>query len=150
MPALRRWMNLPGAEKRLFVAALGWVVVFRVTLWMLPLRFVMRLSRRVSLPRSASATEDVIPLVHRAVRRAARFMPRATCLTRSLSVHAMLGRRGIATQLRIGVAKDEAGRLLAHAWLERDGVKLVASESVEHYLTFPAINLASQINANQR
>jgi hypothetical protein len=150
MPAIRRWMDLPRAEKRLFLAALGWVVLFRASLWMLPLRFVMGLSRRVSRPRSMSPTEDMIPLIHQAVRRASRFMPRATCLTRSLSVHAMLGRRGIDTQLRIGVVKDGADRLLAHAWLERDGVKLVPSETVEHYLTFPTIDLASQSNANQQ
>src|SRR4051794_10146481 len=125
MPTLRRWIALPPTEKRLFLAALWWIVLFRTSLWTLPLRFVMSLSRRVSRPRSASTSEIIIPQVHLAVRRAARYMPRATCLTRSLSMHAMLGRRGIATQLRIGVAKDANGQLLAHAWLERHGAKLV-------------------------
>jgi hypothetical protein len=148
MRALRRWLNLPRAEKRLFLAALAWVVLFRASLWILPLRFVMGLSRRVSVPRSAPPVEDIIPLIRRAVGRAARYMPRATCLTRSLSIHTMLSRRGIVTQLRIGVVKDPAGNFLAHAWLERDGAKLFPGEEVERYLPFPAIDLISQSKAN--
>ncbi len=141
MPALRRWMKLSRAEKRLLLAAAWWVVLFRTALWTLPLRLVMGLSRRAATPQTGLLDDEIIPLVHRAVQRASRFMPRATCLTRSLSIHTMLGRRGITTQLRIGVAKDEAGRLMAHAWLERDGAKLLPNEEVEKYLAFPAIDL---------
>jgi len=149
MPTLRRWMDLPPAEKRLFLAALGWVVLFRTSLWTLPLRFVMGISRRVSMARSAPPVEDSIHLVHQAVGRAARYMPRASCLTRSLSIYAMLGRRGIVTQLRIGVVKDAAGKFLAHAWLERDGAKLFPGEEIERYLPFPSVDLIRQSAANQ-
>jgi hypothetical protein len=31
----------------------------------------------------------------------------------------------VSTQLRIGVAKDDAGRLRAHAWLESDGSAVI-------------------------
>jgi hypothetical protein len=77
-------------------------------------------------------------------------MPQATCLTRSLSIHTMLGRRGIVTQLRIGVAKGPAGNLLAHAWLERDGVKLFPNEDVEQYLAFPGIEMLARSGAKQQ
>ena len=150
MRTLRKWVELPRAEKRLFLAAAWWVLLFRTSLWTLQLRRVMRMSRRAALPRQLPLDEDVIPLIHRAVRRAARFVPRATCLTRSLSMHTMLGRRGIVTQLRIGVVKDPAGKLLAHAWLERAGVKLFPGEEVEKYLAFPAIDLLGQAKANQQ
>jgi hypothetical protein len=39
------------------------------------------------------------------------------CLRQALTLQEMLGRRGLCTQLRIGVRK-ESGNLLAHAWLE--------------------------------
>lgn len=42
---------------------------------------------------------------------------RASCLPRALAARAMLQRRGIATRLCLGVARDD-GALAAHAWLE--------------------------------
>lgn len=41
----------------------------------------------------------------------------ALCLPRALAAHAMLRRRGIASRLCLGVARDSGG-LTAHAWVE--------------------------------
>jgi len=41
----------------------------------------------------------------------------ALCLPRALATHAMLRRRGIASQLCLGVARQEQA-LIAHAWVE--------------------------------
>src|SRR5262245_45113060 len=41
----------------------------------------------------------------------------ALCLPRALAAHAMLRRRGVASRLCLGVARDETG-LTAHAWVE--------------------------------
>ncbi len=46
---------------------------------------------------------------------------RATCLTRSLVLHWILARRGIGTELKVGV-RNEGDGLHAHAWLECGGV----------------------------
>jgi hypothetical protein len=62
--------------------------------------------------------------VARMVDTAARHGPcRAACLTRSLLLWALLRRRGIDGDLRIGVRK-EAGRFQAHAWVELRGTVL--------------------------
>jgi hypothetical protein len=143
MQTLRRWLDLPPAEKRLFLAASWWVVTYRLALWVLPLRFVLARSRRAVKREVPQAGTPQIELVDRAVRRAARYMPRATCLTRALASHTLLARRGIHTQLRIGVVKGANGQLLAHAWLERDGARLVPTEEVDKYLPFPPIELRS-------
>ena len=42
------------------------------------------------------------------------------CLTRSLCLRWLLGRRGLPAQLRLGVAREADG-LLAHAWVELQG-----------------------------
>src|SRR5512144_1029770 len=54
---------------------------------------------------------------------AARWM-NALCLPRALAAQAMLRRRGIASRLCLGVARD-AGALVAHAWVEAGGEKIV-------------------------
>ena len=55
-----------------------------------------------------------------------RFMP-AKCLPRALATQAMLRRRGIASRLCLGVARD--GRsLLAHAWVEIGRGQIIIGE----------------------
>jgi hypothetical protein len=51
----------------------------------------------------------------------------ALCLPRALAAHAMLRRRGIASRLCLGVARERGagGMLSAHAWVEIGGDKIV-------------------------
>jgi hypothetical protein len=57
-----------------------------------------------------------------------------TCLRQALTLQEMLGRRGIQTELRIGVRK-EAGALLAHAWLEYAGQPVDVGSQVNERFT---------------
>lgn len=52
------------------------------------------------------------------------------CLTRSLVLLWLLARRGVTAQLRIGVRKDGSSQLLAHAWVEIDGLPVNDEASV--------------------
>jgi Transglutaminase-like superfamily len=52
------------------------------------------------------------------------------CLASALAAHAMLRRRGIASRLCLGVARDEAA-VAAHAWIEVDRDVIVgAAEAI--------------------
>lgn len=73
----------------------------------------------VPAPRLALA-----PRLLGAVDRASRRLG-LTCLPRALAAHALLARRGIRTDLRIGVARTAGSPLEAHAWVEREGVVLL-------------------------
>lgn len=44
-----------------------------------------------------------------------------TCLKRSMAIYALLARAGRPVALQVGVRRDSAGALAAHAWLEREG-----------------------------
>lgn len=46
---------------------------------------------------------------------------RTTCLKRAGSLYPLLRRAGHAVSLEIGVRRDAAGALAAHAWLTQDG-----------------------------
>ncbi len=57
-----------------------------------------------------------------------------TCLRRSLVLQRMLRRRGILTELRLGVRKED-GQLQAHAWLEYQGQPVGEAEDLtEKYM----------------
>ncbi|MET0277355.1 MAG: lasso peptide biosynthesis B2 protein [Pseudorhodoplanes sp.] len=51
----------------------------------------------------------------------------ALCLPRALAAHAMLRRRGIASRLCLGVARN-GGELAAHAWIEIGDKKIVGGD----------------------
>ena len=62
-----------------------------------------------------------------AVRAASKGVPHATCLTQALAAQVLFARHAHAVDLRIGVAKGEAGGLEAHAWLEHGGRVVVGN-----------------------
>jgi hypothetical protein len=66
------------------------------------------------------------------------FLP-STCLTRSLLLHSMLLRRGVASHLRIGVRKENQ-ILKAHAWVEVAGVPVNDEADIgQRFAPFDAI-----------
>ena len=72
---------------------------------------------------SAEALEQAVRFGH-AVRRTLRLLPTGgDCLTQSLVLTKLLARRGIASELVIGVTPGE--RFGAHAWVERENVALL-------------------------
>jgi hypothetical protein len=66
-----------------------------------------------------------------AVRSAARLVPGASCLTQALAAQFLLSRWGRPSHIRIGVAKDPSGKLLAHAWLISDSKVVVGGSASE-------------------
>ena len=59
---------------------------------------------------------------------------RPSCLEESLVLWWLLGRRGIASQLRIGIRKEDA-KFEAHAWVELEGAALNEPEARHHHYT---------------
>lgn len=83
-----------------------------------------------SVAGATPATFDASAALRRAVQVgmlvnvAAGYAPGpVTCLSRSLLLAWLLGREGIATELRIGVRID-GNALVAHAWVETGGVPI--------------------------
>ena len=88
-------------------------------------------ARRDVTPTQAAALMSAA--VHLQGRIRASFGIGGTCLVRSLVLQAVLGRRGVATELRIGVRKV-GGVAEGHAWVEYEGHPI--NESVEVTATY--------------
>ena len=66
-------------------------------------------------------TKEELAAIGAMISIAARYSPcPANCLTRSLLLGWLLRRRGVCSDLRIGVRLDQ-GELQAHAWVEYEG-----------------------------
>jgi hypothetical protein len=84
----------------------------------LAVRFAHRLAGR-DPARSGTLNADMIAATtHRVATAASLYPRRALCLEQSLALHVLLGRRGIPTELKIGMHQLP---FYAHAWVEHDG-----------------------------
>lgn len=66
------------------------------------------------------------------------------CLPRALAAHAMLRRRGIASRLCLGVARDR-GQFAAHAWIEVGERKVVGGEEASGFTQIAAFGGVSGV-----
>ncbi len=119
--SLRRALRRSPREWGLFARAWLTLLVADLCLRWLSFPRVERLFAPSPARSRMQADDEAVRLRVWAVDAAARHHLRPmTCLPRTLSLRWLLGRAGIPTDLRIGVAR-QGGRLLAHAWVERNG-----------------------------
>jgi len=75
-------------------------------------------------PRVVASSESPASMV-RAVNRAGRYVPGATCLAKSIALVRLLRGRGLAASVRFGTLRGDT--FAAHAWVECGGVELTGS-----------------------
>jgi len=136
---LRRFNALPRPARGLFLRALVLLPLVTLLLRLRGFRAAQRILRaRLGSPGDAgAAADDLARSASRMVAAAARhaIFP-ATCLERSLVLWWLLARRGVASQLRIGVRKS-GETFEAHAWVERHGAAVGEPEGTHlHYAPF--------------
>jgi len=78
------------------------------------------------------ATDEIAWVSWAVENLGARSWMNALCLPRALAAHAMLRRRGIASRLCLGVARDRDA-LNAHAWVEIGREKIVGGAVAEGF-----------------
>lgn len=134
---LALWRALSAAQRRALLQA--WVLL---PLFWLGLRALGLPRLQARLAGQAGPGQRPLSLVEakamgEAVNIAARHTPfRVTCLSRSLVLGWLLRRRGVASDLRIGV-RLVSGSLDAHAWVELDGVPVNdRADIAQTYATF--------------
>jgi hypothetical protein len=97
-----------------------------------------RLPRRIR----RFATDEANWIAWAVEDRAARRWTNAQSLPRALAAHAMLRRRGIASRLCLGVARDSA-EIAAHAWVEIGRDKVVVGAGAARFTRLAAFGQAS-------
>ena len=123
MSRLKKFWALSGAEKITFMVALCGLP--GVYLNLRRFGFKNYLARLQHVPLAATPpdidTSSVPAQISYLVNGAARLLfRREACLERSILLWSLLRRRGIESELKIGVATGDSG-MRAHAWVEIDG-----------------------------
>lgn len=146
MHLIKVFLTLPRGYRPVLFRALGMVVVVRLGLWVLPYRIVRDLLDRTARAESPAHSEEVLRYHRKRVVWAVgavsqRLLGSKPCLVQALVGRWLLARRGIETEIRIGVTKNGQA-LLAHAWLEQGGrILLGGAESPVKYEELRPIRL---------
>ena len=142
-----RFLRLTWADKVLLVQAVLLLTAVRVGLSLLPFQTLRKLLAGAAKAPASSIVQknpaNQPPRVIWAVAVAGRSFPSiGTCLMQAFAAHVLLGRRHYPTQLRIGVTRNEKGKFLGHAWLEREGTVIIGGDALkeQHYTPLLAMD----------
>ena len=120
-----KFLKISGREKLLFFEALALHMVVGLLLKLMSFKRIVRIFSSRQLPAGNQQSKSILE-VRDAVRRAGRVSPwKNGCLVSSLTARVMLNRKGIRSELTMGVTNEDNGKLIAHAWLKAEGYEIV-------------------------
>lgn len=133
---LSKFIKLPAPDRRLLMSAVVSLIRARFTVMFVPVRnILLPVAPRTD---AVSANTDAAKISW-AVETAARIVPTAkNCLVRAIAGREMLARRGVSSQISLGVAKNSPDILSAHAWLECGSMIVTGEGEHRSYAAMPA------------
>jgi hypothetical protein len=139
---LGKLLRLHLRDWRLLARAAVFLIAAKIALWVTSVADARNaLARLLATGRRPA----ILPSPERitwAVVTAGRVIPGLqNCLVQALAAEAILARAGYDCQLQIGAAKDGPHKLVAHAWLERDGKILLGDFEPDRFRKLTASEL---------
>jgi hypothetical protein len=129
-------------NRRLLAEALPALALASLAVKLAPFRRVAAWARGRPGIGTAEIDDAMLRKARWAVEAWARRVPwRAVCFQQGLALHWMLGRRGIASVLHYGVAREAEGVLKAHVWVSVAGRPVIGGEEAAGFAcvaTFPS------------
>ncbi len=143
MRVLRKFTCLAPADRRLLVTAALVLGLVGAALRLVSFKKLLQLTEEFShttsqrqnpLPPSSERITWAIAAVSRRIPLLSR------CLTQAVAAKILLARCGHPALMRIGVSRNENGRLEAHAWVESQGVVVMGAPAVDHFIPLSSID----------
>lgn len=127
MVKLRKWLALSWAERAIFLQSLLALPILALALRVAGFRrvygFLLRSSPAAGAHHRPVSQQEVSGLARMVNAAANHGLVQATCLPRSLLAWWLLRRRGVISEIKIGVRVHQ-GQFEAHAWVQREGIVL--------------------------
>jgi hypothetical protein len=126
---MRAVFGVRATEWWLRAEAAAMLIIVRLGLRILPYRTARQLLDRSAGPAAEGPSIEHVRRIARAVTVVARRLRGSTCLVQALAANVMLRRRGLASEISIGVRRSGSGttKLEGHAWVEHDGTVILGA-----------------------
>jgi len=134
-----RWFS----QRFLLLKTMFLVPTIRVSLLILPFHIIQGyIIKMVMKPVKRNKIDQRrLNLIAGYVVRISHFVPGATCLTQALATLVLLNQYSCPAKLRIGVARNKAGKFEAHAWIESDGIVVIGGTKSDLYERYSLLSL---------
>ena len=133
---IRKFFDLPPKERRILAQAWVLFLLAELALRTIPFKHLLTLGQKNCVKGHDQPPFQPTPSAHRLawlVDVAGRYsLVNPTCLKQALILSWLLRRQGLASTLRIGVARHQE-TLMAHAWLEQNGQVIIGRAGREQY-----------------
>ena len=145
--ALRRLKQVSPLERRLLAEAMALLPVVHALQSALPFTRWRALLEEIPLGRLREEHGSVEQIAW-AVEAARRWLPgEYKCLPGAYAAHLMLRRHGHASNVHVGVGRDAAGKVEAHAWVDCQGRTVIGLvENMERFVPFPPLDAARSVS----
>jgi transglutaminase superfamily protein len=119
MKRINKFIQLTLAEKSLLFRCAGAVAFSTVGLRIFPWHRLQSVLLKIAgrQTRQLHSSRPTVEQIKWAVRASSHFIPKATCLPQALAAQYLLVRCGYAADFQIGIARNQGGKLEAHAWV---------------------------------
>jgi hypothetical protein len=133
-----RWCRRQSWGDRLvLIEALAWLGIARFAVGALPFHWIASYlghRQRESPAMADPGQQERVRRIGRAVVTMSRHTPwESQCLVQAIAAKMMLRRRGVPSTLYLGVTKDDATGLSAHAWVRSGDVVLTGAAGRERF-----------------
>jgi hypothetical protein len=147
---LKTWVSMDKEKKRLLVEAFYYLAWARI-LKSLPFsRIAPSLGSQMeetTLDNNKSNYE-IVRFVSDAVHIVSQYVFwESKCLVKAIAGMKILQRRGVESTLYLGTAKDESGKLIAHAWLRSGSFYVTGAEGMRKFTV--VAKFANRIGDNE-
>jgi hypothetical protein len=144
MSPFLKWYRLSFRDRFLLFKTFLILVGIRLGLFLMPLknfRRFLRWTATTSPVKSDHRDQDLGKAIWAIASVGKYILGDGPCLTQALAAQQLLIRHNRQSELCIGVAKDSRGKLVAHAWVESDGVVIIggSEDSVKQYTKLPSL-----------
>ncbi len=119
MKLLQQLIKANQSDRFLLIEAATLLILIRVGLQFIQFKTLRNQLTKLSQPQNTQPV-SVYKIVW-AITMVSPYIAGVKCLARAMATQVMLSKRGYSNQLRIGVAKDQQGQFIAHAWVESRG-----------------------------
>lgn len=140
MNMLYRFWKISFNDKIFLIRTYFLVWIIRLMLWVFKIQTILKFSEKIS-----STNDKVISIdkIVWAVNSTSIYVPKASCLTRSIVAKTILERYNYKSEIKIGVAKDDEGHLNAHAWVEVANKTVIGGSGIEYTPILADLNKCS-------
>ncbi len=129
MNKVLKFQKLNREDKYLLIKTYLMLWIVRLMLWVFKVQTILSFSEKYISPNKNHIS---IQKIVWAINSTSPYVPRASCLTRSIVSKDLFKQYGYESEIKIGVAKDEKGHLNAHAWVEIRSETVIGHSEVDY------------------